>query len=195
MPKNLTGGKNAKRGKRKVKIGTGEETNLELAGKNQIYALVRKKLGGSRLLVMCSDKKERSARIPGKFFKKVWMNVGDIVLCNLNPDLTDSECYIVYKYSNKEAHHLRTEGKISFEEEENDDFFIPGNISPEDRERNSEDERENDDDSLDPFNNDSDDDLKKEEIPKLSKKNLSKNSAQVFRNSAESASRSDLDDL
>jgi translation initiation factor 1A len=111
---NLIGGKKHKKGKKNKGI---VKTNkkMETANKDQVYALVKKKVGGSRLQVLCSDTKERSAIIPGKFFKKIWINVGDVLLCDTNVSQDDSLCYIVQKYTIKEANKLKELGEISFE--------------------------------------------------------------------------------
>ena len=124
MPRsNTTGGKHHKKGKKRPNGGNQSENGMvETAGANQIYACVKKKVGGTRISIDCSDQKERSGIIPGKFYKKVWMNIGDIVLCDLNIGADDSVCYIVHKYTPKEAHTLKSQGLITFEvEQENDD--------------------------------------------------------------------------
>lgn len=127
MPKNLTGGKHH-RGKKNKQVVPQDDVKIEYAGEDQFYACVKKKVGGQRLIVTCSDDKERSAFIPGKFFKRVWMNVGDIVLCNANTDGTDENCYIVYKYNNREASTLKSQGNIKFDvtqEKEDQTYEIP----------------------------------------------------------------------
>jgi translation initiation factor 1A len=139
MPRsNLTGGKHHKRGKKKRTLpATASNNKVELAGENQVYALVKAKMGGTRLRVECSDGKERSASIPGKFFKKVWMNAGDIILCDLNVGSDDSFCYIVHKYTPKDANMLKSQGHITFDvledKEENNSFkFVDtNNLVPE----------------------------------------------------------------
>lgn len=117
MPRsNVTGGKHHKKGKKhKGPVNVNQDNKIEYAGVNQVYALVKKKVGGSRLLVECSDGKERSGLIPGRFFKKVWMNAGDIVLCDLNIESDDTICYINMKYTTKDANVLKSQGKISFD--------------------------------------------------------------------------------
>ena len=137
MPRsNLTGGKHHKKGKKKRPDNNPVSDNrVELAGESQVYALVKAKCGGNRLNVECSDGKVRSASIPGKFFKKVWMNAGDIILCDLNIGSDDSLCYIVHKYTSKDASMLKSQGKITFEvledKEENNSFkFVEKNTVP-----------------------------------------------------------------
>lgn len=127
MPRsNVTGGKHHKKGKKKKYPQSNDTENgkVECAGINQVYAIVKKKIGGSRLTIECSDGQERSGIIPGKFFKKVWMNVGDILLCDLNIGADDKICYIVHKYTPKDAHTLKLQGKIAFDVMEDKDDLI-----------------------------------------------------------------------
>jgi initiation factor 1A len=116
MPKNLTGGKYHKRKKNKP-VQTDVQDKITFASSNQVYAIVKKKFGGSRLDVDCSDGIPRSALIPGKFFKREWMSPGDILLCELDPT-KDASCYIMHKYTPKNANTLRSLGKINFEMKE-----------------------------------------------------------------------------
>lgn len=138
MPKNITGGNRHKKAKNKPKQEEVQQNKrVELAGENQVYASVKAKSGGSRLLVECSDGQKRSAIIPGKFYKKVWMNVGDIILCELK-DADINSCYVIYKYTPKEANVLKSQGHINFEViQEADDKqgfkFTENTVSPQQR--------------------------------------------------------------
>jgi hypothetical protein len=57
----------------------------------------------------------RSAIIRGKFYKKVWFNPLDVVLCDLFEG-DDTLCYIIHKYTLNEARQLKHLGHIQFEE-------------------------------------------------------------------------------
>ena len=65
MPQNKRGGKKFKRGKNKLQQT--DKVNLIYAEDGQTYAIVKKRDGGSRLSVECSDGQIRSGIIPGKF--------------------------------------------------------------------------------------------------------------------------------
>jgi len=138
MPKNVSGGNRHKKAKNKPKQEDVPQNNrVELAKENQIYALVKSRSGGSRLQVECSDGQKRSAIIPGKFYKKVWMNAGDIILCELK-DADINSCYVIYKYTPKEANVLKSKGHISFDVvQEADDKvgykFAENTVSPQQR--------------------------------------------------------------
>jgi initiation factor 1A len=110
---NQTGGKNHK--KYKKSTTTNEKQELLFATTNQIYAIVKNKQGGTRLSVLCSDNKMRSAIIKGKMYKKVWINQHDVLLCDLFDDQPDT-CYVLYKYTLDEARQLKRLNKITFEE-------------------------------------------------------------------------------
>ena len=119
MPKNKQGGKKFKKGK-KTRISN-DKVNIIYAEEGQTYALVKKKEGGSRLQLECSDGKIRSGIIPGRMRKRVWMNPGDILLVSLGVVASDKSCTIDNKFNPSEVSVLRSQGLISFEETENND--------------------------------------------------------------------------
>lgn len=78
MPPNKKGGKNYKKGKH-------EDPDPILYERlpDQMYGRVIKLLGGCNALVYCNDNRERMCHIRGAMRKKVWIEVGDIVLVSL----------------------------------------------------------------------------------------------------------------
>lgn len=120
MPRsNIHGGKHHKKGKKTRTVSEQQTSILTYAGQNQVYAYAIKRLGGSRILVECSDGKERSAIIPGRFFKKVWINPNDVLLCELSIGSNDSTCHIIHKYTLRDANVLKSQGKINFDVADN----------------------------------------------------------------------------
>jgi initiation factor 1A len=115
MPKsNAQGGKKHKRGKKnKLPEDTGT-ANMPKAGSNQVYGLVKSKLGGKRVLLECTDSKTRHGIIPGSMYKRVWLNIGDVVMCTIATIGKTDSCTVNYKYNNKEATALKSEGLIDF---------------------------------------------------------------------------------
>jgi len=113
MP-NIKGGKHYKKGKKgKGKLNRREETPYaDSAG--LIYAQCMRKLGCDRIEVSCNDDQIRQAIIPGSFYKRVWINANDILLVQIN-EMKTTECFILYKYTPHEAHHLKTQGELHFE--------------------------------------------------------------------------------
>ena len=113
MVKNTTGGKKAKKGK----SGGGAMHKRELRFREDLedYALVQKVLGDCRLDCLCSDGTNRICHIRGKFRKRVWMTVGDVVLISLR-EFEDGKADVVHKYNPEEVGMLRDRGEISFKD-------------------------------------------------------------------------------
>ena len=103
------GGKNRRRGKK----GGGEEEKRELDFKEhgQEYGQVLKMLGNGRLDVYCFDGKKRLGHIRGKMRKRVWINVGDIILVGLR-EFQDAKCDVLLKYTPDEARNLKIYGEL-----------------------------------------------------------------------------------
>jgi translation initiation factor 1A len=88
MP-NRTGGKNYKKSKHS---NTNEPVFIDRQP-DQMYARVIKILGSLNVLVFCNDNKTRLCHIRGSMRKKVWINIGDIVLISgrdFETDLTQA---------------------------------------------------------------------------------------------------------
>jgi len=84
---------------------------LTLKEEGQEYAQATKMLGNGRVEVVCFDGVKRMATIRGKMRKKVWVNVGDIVLLGLR-DFQDAKADVILKYMPDEARQLQKQGEI-----------------------------------------------------------------------------------
>jgi len=126
MPKNKgKGGKKHKRGK-----GTGNLLKRELIFKEdgQEYGQVHRMLGNGRLEAYCFDGTKRLCHIRGKMRKKVWVNVGDIVLISLR-DFQDEKADVILKYSAEEARNLKTYGELPENVKINESDLVDGDVS------------------------------------------------------------------
>lgn len=77
----------------------------------QEYAQILKMLGNGRCEAYCFDGIKRLCHIRGKLKKKVWINIGDIVLIGLR-DFQEEKGDIIFKYSTEESKFLKTYGEI-----------------------------------------------------------------------------------
>ena len=77
----------------------------------QEYAQVLRMLGNGRLEAYCFDSVKRLCHIRGKLRKKVWIQVGDIVLLGLR-DFQDSKADVIMKYTPDEAKQLQRMGEL-----------------------------------------------------------------------------------
>ena len=115
MP-NKTGGKNYKKSKHAT-----EDTAIVYLERQegQQYGRVIRVLGGGNMLVYCNDGKERVCHICGKIRKRVWINLGDVVLISLRElaDSKDSRAHergdILAKVDPKSYSHIRKEAGIN----------------------------------------------------------------------------------
>ena len=92
-----------------------QQTRLEdirLPDDDEVFAVVTNMLGANRVEVRCMDGKERTARIPGKMQKRVWIREDDVVL--VAPwDWQDEKADITWRYEKAAADTLRNEGLIT----------------------------------------------------------------------------------
>lgn len=108
MPKNKgKGGKNRRRGKNESE----EKRELIFKEDGQEYAQVLKMLGNGRLEAQCIDGTKRLCHIRGKMRKKVWVNMGDIILVGLR-DYQDEKADVILKYMADEARSLKAYGEL-----------------------------------------------------------------------------------
>jgi initiation factor 1A len=77
MP-NVKGGKNYKKSK-----NTPDGPIFTEAAEDQLYGRIVRNLGNSNMLVYCNDNKRRICHIRGGIRKKMWLNVGDIILVSV----------------------------------------------------------------------------------------------------------------
>jgi translation initiation factor 1A len=75
------------------------------------YAQVSKLLGDRRLMVTLPDKSETLAIIPGRFRKRCWMKVGDVVIVSRR-EFEVGKMDVIYKYNDDEIRKLIKDKEI-----------------------------------------------------------------------------------
>lgn len=105
MPKK--GGHRGRRGRRT----DGANRELLIKEDNEEYAQVLKILGGERMEVQCMDNVKRIAKVRGKFKKRIWINLHDIILVCLR-EADPDKCDIIHRYYPDEAKQLKQMGEI-----------------------------------------------------------------------------------
>ena len=83
---------------------------------DQEYGYVDKLLGDMRCHVIIKDKPQIICKICGSFRRRVWINVGDVVLVSIRA--FEDKGDIIYKYNSEEADYLKSTGEIKMEEED-----------------------------------------------------------------------------
>lgn len=110
MVKNTKGGKKSKR----QKNGPSRERELIYCVEDQYYARIIKQLGDGRFecQIFNSDQDTNvNGKICGSMRKRVWINIGNIVLVS-SRNFNSSNCDIIHKYTDNEAQCLKNYGEI-----------------------------------------------------------------------------------
>lgn len=120
-------GKNQKNKKKSKKESEKEKGELTLKEKGQEYAQILKMLGNGRCDTYCFDGTKRICHIRGRMNKKIWINIGDIVLVSLR-NFQDQKGDIILKYSGNEARSLKSFGELPTNIHINENEYAVENI-------------------------------------------------------------------
>ncbi len=79
----------------------------------QLFALVTEMRATGHAMFRCADRKERLGKVPPRLRSRVRVDEGDVVLAE--PwDWEDDRAEIVWRYTNREAMRLRSDGHVTF---------------------------------------------------------------------------------
>jgi translation initiation factor 1A len=91
--------------------GSTDLEDIRMPDDDELFAIVEQMLGANRVRVRCADGTERTARIPGKMQKRIWIREDDVVL--VEPwDWQEEKADIAWRYEKAEADALRDDGYI-----------------------------------------------------------------------------------
>jgi len=86
-------------------------SDLRMPDDDEVFAVVTEMLGANRIVVGCMDGVERTARIPGRMQKRVWIREGDVVL--VSPwDWQEEKADVEWRYDKADADRLKEEGHV-----------------------------------------------------------------------------------
>ena len=98
--------------KSKKYIPDGQVRRARLPTKDEMFAVVMEMSGGSRMSAVCEDNKTRMVRIGGKFKRRMWCRVGDLILIKPWPIQGETKSDLVYRYLPAERNWLIRNKKI-----------------------------------------------------------------------------------
>lgn len=100
--------------KRKVykTTSTDEVVRVRTPRDNELLGVIESRLGFGKMNVICSDKKQRICRVPGKYRRKIWVREGEIVLIVPWEFEGDRKGDIIYKYRRVQADWLKNKGLL-----------------------------------------------------------------------------------
>jgi translation initiation factor 1A len=76
----------------------------------EVFGLVESRLGFGKSRVICSDKKVRVCRVPGKYRRQLWANEGDVVIVEPWQFEGDEKGDIIFKYRKVQIQWLKSKG-------------------------------------------------------------------------------------
>lgn len=86
---------------------------LRLPRGKEVLGRVIGLVGGSRMVVLCKDGKERTCRVPGRLKNQIWIKDGDVVIVQPWEIEADKHGDIIWRYSPLQAKLLREKGHIN----------------------------------------------------------------------------------
>ena len=110
-----------RRGKRKKKRGGKRRSGqappeavvrVRLPRGDQVFGICERRLGGSRMKVICLDGKIRVCRIPGRLKRLLWVREGDTLLIQPWEFSGDKKGDVVYKYRPLQVGFLKKNGYL-----------------------------------------------------------------------------------
>ena len=101
---------NYKKFKKPAAHGTGEIVRVRTPRDKEVLGVIESRLGFGKMHVLCSDKKMRICRVPGKYRRRIWVRDGDIVLAVPWEYEGDKKGDIIYKYRKAQGDWLRNKG-------------------------------------------------------------------------------------
>ncbi|HZX45179.1 MAG TPA: translation initiation factor eIF-1A [Candidatus Nanoarchaeia archaeon] len=87
-------------------------SRIHLPRGRQVFGVVQRRLGGSRMEVKCFDGKTRICRIPGRLKRRLWVREGDIIIVEPWEFSGDDKGDVIYKYTKAQVEYLKRKGYL-----------------------------------------------------------------------------------
>lgn len=92
-------------------------TRVKLPRGKEVIGTINQRLGGNKMMVSCTDGKQRNCRVPGRLKRKLWLRPNDVVI--IQPwDLDDSKGDVLFKYRLNQIEWLKKNGHLKTESDE-----------------------------------------------------------------------------
>ncbi len=88
------------------------ERELRLPQQGEVLGTVTKIAGASRFVVGCKDGNERLCSIPGRFKRRFWIKVNDVVVVQPWTLQSNERGDIIWRYRPQEVNKLRDRGLL-----------------------------------------------------------------------------------
>jgi len=92
--------------KKKSKVSSPIIKRARLPKRGEQFAVVSEMSGGSRMIAMCEDDNTRMIRIGGKFKRRMWCRIKDLIIIKPWIIQSDKKADLVYRYLPAERNWL-----------------------------------------------------------------------------------------
>ena len=83
-----------------------EFVRVKLPRGREVIGMIEQRLGGNKMMVICSDKKTRNCRVPGRLKRALWLRPNDVVI--IEPwEFDDTKGDVLFKYAPAAIHWLK----------------------------------------------------------------------------------------
>ncbi|MEA3343348.1 MAG: translation initiation factor eIF-1A [archaeon] len=91
---------------------SGEVVRVRIPRDKEVLGMIESRLGFGKMNVICTDKKIRICRVPGKYRRRIWVREGEIVLVMPWQFEGERKGDIIYKYRKAQSDWLRNKGLL-----------------------------------------------------------------------------------
>ena len=88
-----------------------QKVRVKLPRHGEFLGMIDQRVGGSRMIVKCSDGKTRNCRVPGRLKRGLWIREGDIVIVK-SWEFDNEKGDLLFKYNPSEVQFLRERGYL-----------------------------------------------------------------------------------
>lgn len=89
-----------------------ELRRLRMPKNDEVFGVVERMLGGSRMLVRCKDDRVRTCRVPGRIRRRIWIKEGDVVIIKPWAVQGEEKGDIVWRYTKPQVNRLINRGVL-----------------------------------------------------------------------------------
>ena len=94
-----------------------QKVRVRLPRDKEVVGFIDQRVGGSRMLIRCSDGKVRNCKVPGRLRRQLWLRERDYVI--VQPwEFDDGKGDIIFKFTPAAIEILKTKGYLKGLQEE-----------------------------------------------------------------------------
>lgn len=101
---------------KKIEEESVETIRVKLPRGQELIGVVEQRLGGNKMMVLCTDKQTRNCRVPGRLRRALWLRPGDLVI--VEPwEFDNTRGDVLFKYTPTAIQWLKNRGYLKALEE------------------------------------------------------------------------------